>query len=104
MKERDDASQQERWSFQLFVAGGQPRSEAAQRNLKHLCEKSLPGRYEIEVIDLVKDPDRGREADIAALPTLIRTLPPPMRRVVGDLSATEDVLVALEYATGKGIK
>ena len=90
----------ERWDFLLYVAGGRPRSLAAHSNLKRLCEEHLAGRYSITVIDLRKHPERAREADIAALPTLVRKLPAPLRRVIGDLSATEDVLVALGYVPG----
>jgi len=90
----------QKWDFQLYVAGGKPRSLAAYKNLKRVCEEYLAGRYEITVIDLLKHPERAREADIAALPTLVRNLPPPMRRIIGDLSRTPELLHTLGYTPG----
>jgi circadian clock protein KaiB len=91
----------ETWDFVLYVAGGRPRSLAAHGNLKALCEQYFTGRYKITVVDLRKHPERAREANIAALPTLIRKLPEPMKRIIGDLSATREVLVALGYTEGE---
>jgi len=90
----------EKWDFVLYVAGGRPRSLAAHENLKALCDQHFPGRYTITVVDLRKHPERAKEANIAALPTLIRKLPEPMRRIIGDLSATREVLVALGCKEG----
>jgi circadian clock protein KaiB len=86
------------WDFSLYVAGRKPRSMAAYDNLRRICEEHLPGRYTITVIDVQKHPARAREADIAALPTVIRKLPLPLRHVVGDLSRTDDVLLSLGYS------
>jgi circadian clock protein KaiB len=86
---------QEKWYLRLYVAEASPKSAHAIVNLKNLCEEHLPGRYEIEIIDLVADPSRARSDDILAIPTLVRRLPGPMRKVIGDLSNTERVLVGL---------
>jgi circadian clock protein KaiB len=84
------------WEFRLYVAGQTPKSLRAVENLTRLCEEHLPGRYRIEVVDLHKDPKRAKEDQIVALPTLVRKLPDPLRRVIGDLSNLEKTLVALE--------
>ena len=81
--------------LRLYVAGQSPKSLQALANLKALCEEHLAGRYEIEVIDLVEHPALARSDDILALPTLVRRLPDPLRKVIGDLSDTERVLVGL---------
>lgn len=83
------------WHLRLYVAGESARSLRAYANLKALCEEHLSGRYEIEIVDLVSDPALAVTDDIVALPTLIRRLPAPLRRVIGDLSDTEKVLVSL---------
>jgi circadian clock protein KaiB len=83
------------WCLRLYVAGQAPKSLRAFANLKMLCEEHLPGRYEIEVIDLVDDPALARSDDIVAIPTLVRRLPLPLRKIIGDLSNTERVLVGL---------
>jgi circadian clock protein KaiB len=84
------------WTLRLYVAGQTPRSLTAFHNLKKLCEEHLAGRYEIEVIDLLKQPALGAKDQIVALPTLIRKLPEPVRRVLGDLSNTERVRMGIE--------
>jgi circadian clock protein KaiB len=84
------------WTLRLYVAGQTPRSLAAVRNLKRFCEEYLPKRYSIEVIDLVENPTLARGDQILALPTLVRKLPVPMRKIIGDLSNTERVLVGLD--------
>jgi circadian clock protein KaiB len=84
------------WILRLYVAGQSPRSLRAFANLKNLCEEHLAGHYEIEVIDLVEDPARARSDDILAIPTLIRRLPGPLRKIIGDLSNTEGVMLSLE--------
>jgi circadian clock protein KaiB len=84
------------YNLRLYVAGQTPRSVAAIANLNKLCEKHLPGRYTIEVIDLMKDPALAQRDQIIAIPTLIRELPEPLRRIIGDLSNTERVLVGLD--------
>jgi circadian clock protein KaiB len=83
------------WQLRLYVADGSPKSLRALTNLKTLCEEHLAGRYEIEVIDLVAQPSLARSDDILAIPTLVRRLPGPLRKIIGDLSNTERVLVGL---------
>jgi circadian clock protein KaiB len=84
------------YSLRLYVAGQTPKSIAAISNLKKICEQHLPGRYEIEIIDLMKDPALAKRHQIVAIPTLIRQLPEPLKRIIGDLSNTEKVLVGLD--------
>lgn len=84
------------YNLRLYVAGQTPKSMAAIANLKKICERHLPGRYEIEVIDLIKDPALARRHQIVAIPTLIRQLPEPLKRIIGDLSNVEKVLVGLD--------
>lgn len=86
----------ERWLLRLYIAGGSPRSQAALANLKRVCDDYLPGRYELEVIDLVAHPERARADQIVAIPTLVRRLPPPITKIIGDLSMKERVIVALD--------
>lgn len=90
------ATPPEAWELRLYVAGQTPRSLAAIVNLKRFCEEHLAGRYEIEVIDLVANPHLARDHQILAVPTLVRKLPPPVRKIIGDLSSTERVLVGLD--------
>lgn len=90
----------ETWHMRLYVAGQSPRSLSAFANLTSLCERYLPGKYEIEVIDLLEDPARAQTDDIVALPTLVRRLPAPLRKVIGDLSNVDRVLVGLRLQTG----
>jgi len=80
----------------LYVAGQTSRSKAAIENLKRICDEHLSGIYEIEVIDLVKNPGLAREHQILAIPTLVRRLPEPMKKIIGDLSNVERVLVGLD--------
>jgi len=80
----------------LYIAGETPRSIAALANLKKLCEENLVGRYEIEVVDLVDHPHLARQDQILAIPTLVRKLPTPIRKIIGDLSNVERVLLGLE--------
>jgi circadian clock protein KaiB len=88
------------WTLRLYVAGQSPKSLRAFANLKELCEEHLAGRYDIEVIDLIADPSRARSDDILAIPTLVRSLPLPLRKVIGDLSNIEGVLVGLRLQRG----
>ena len=85
-----------KWELRLYVADWEPRSAESWTNLTELCEQHLPGLYNIEVIDLVKDPARSREDQILALPTVVRRWPPPEKRVIGRLTDREKVLTALE--------
>jgi circadian clock protein KaiB len=84
------------WDLRLYVAGQSPKSLVAFTNLKRLCEEHLAGQYRIEIIDLLKDPQLARDEQIFALPTLVRKLPQPIRKIIGDLSNTERVLVGLD--------
>jgi circadian clock protein KaiB len=86
----------ERWYLRLYVAGQTARSLTAFSNLKQLCEQHLVGRYEIEVIDLSRAPHLAQNDQIIALPTLVRKLPMPIRRIIGDLSDVERVMVGME--------
>ena len=90
--------EQDGYNLRLYVAGQTPKSVAAIANLKRLCETHLPGRYTIEVIDLMKDPALAQRDQIVAIPTLIRHLPEPLKRIIGDLSNAEKVLVGLDIA------
>jgi circadian clock protein KaiB len=87
---------QEIWELRLYVAGQTPKCLAAFANLKRICEEHLKGCYKIEVIDLLKNPALAKGDQIIALPTLVRKLPEPMRKIIGDLSNTERVLVGLD--------
>jgi len=89
----------ESWELRLYVAGQTPRSLQAFANLKKICEEHLKGQYTIEVVDLVDNPQLARGDQILAIPTLVRKLPPPMRKIIGDLSDTERVLVGLDLRT-----
>jgi circadian clock protein KaiB len=84
------------WYLRLYVAGQSPRSLHALANLKRLCDEHLAGHYEIEIIDLVERPSLARGDDILAIPTLVRRLPAPLRRIIGDLSDTQRVLAGLQ--------
>jgi circadian clock protein KaiB len=84
------------WELRLYIAGNSPKSAAAFANLKKLCKEHLPGRYKIEVIDLLKHPQLSAGDQIVAIPTLVRKLPTPLRKIVGDLSNTERTLVGLQ--------
>jgi circadian clock protein KaiB len=82
--------------LKLYVAGQSPKSVNAIANIKKICEENLQGRYELDVIDLYQQPQLAQGEQIIALPTLIRKLPPPLRRIIGDLSNTDRVLVGLD--------
>jgi circadian clock protein KaiB len=84
------------WHLRLYVAGHTPKSVVAFSNLKRLCEELLPGQYEIELIDLLKDPQLARSDQVLAIPTLVRRLPHPVRKIIGDLSNRERVLAGLD--------
>lgn len=100
------------WDLRLYVAGPTPKSVAAFRNLERLCEEHLAGRYRIAVIDLMKNPQLAQGDQILAVPTLVRKLPAPIRKIIGNLSNTERVLVGLDlrhreadlFGSGKGKK
>ena len=84
------------WQLRLYVAGQTPKSLMAFGNLKQICENHLKDRYRIEVIDLLEQPHLSKGDQILAIPTLVRKLPPPVRKIIGDLSDTERVLVGLD--------
>ena len=86
----------EKWELRLYTAGQTPKSLAAFNNLKRICEEHLPGQYDIEVIDLMANPRLAKDDQIVAIPTLVRKLPDPVRKIIGDLSDTERTLVGLQ--------
>jgi circadian clock protein KaiB len=86
----------ETWDLRLYTAGQTPKSLAAIKNLKRICEQHLPGRYHIEVIDLIANPRLAKDDQIVAIPTLVRKLPDPLRKIVGDLSDEARTLVGLQ--------
>jgi circadian clock protein KaiB len=90
------------WRLRLYVAGQTPKSITALANLKRLCEGHLAGRYRIEVVDLQSQPHLARRDDIVVIPTLVRKLPPPLRKIIGDLSNQERVLVGLDVLPHDG--
>ncbi len=91
-----DKASDQHWDLKLYVAGQTSRSVAAFANLQKICEEHLAGKYRIEVIDLLKNPQLARGDQILAIPTLVRQLPVPVRKIIGDLSNTERVLVGLD--------
>ncbi|HZD21096.1 MAG TPA: circadian clock KaiB family protein, partial [Burkholderiales bacterium] len=86
----------DRWDLRLYTAGQSPKSLAALSNLKRICDQHLAGRYTIEVIDLMKNPRLAKDDEIIAIPTLVRKLPQPLRKIIGDLSDEERALVGLQ--------
>jgi circadian clock protein KaiB len=93
---REDAAVPGKYNLRLYVAGQTPKSLAAIANLKRICEENLAGRYTIEVVDLLVTPQLAEGDQIVAVPTLVRRLPPPIKRIIGNLSDTERVLVGLD--------
>lgn len=91
-----------RWELRLYVAGRTARAAAALANLERICAEHLDGRYRIEVVDLRKDPRLARGDQVLAVPTLVRRLPLPVKRIIGDLSSTERVLVGLNLRPLEG--
>ncbi len=91
----------EKWELRLYTAGQTPKSLAAFRNLKKMCEEHLPGQYQIEVIDLLVNPRLAKDDQIIAIPTLVRKLPNPIRKIIGDLSDVERTLVGLQLRPQK---
>ena len=94
--ESESGTDKDVWQLRLYTAGQTPRSLTAMRNLKKVCEEHLPGRYEIEIVDLLATPRLAKDHQIVAIPTLVRKLPSPIRKIIGDLSDTEQTLVGLE--------
>jgi circadian clock protein KaiB len=91
----------DRWDLRLYTAGQSPKSLAALSNLKRICDQHLAGRYTIEVIDLMKNPRLAKDDEIIAIPTLVRKLPQPLRKIIGDLSDEERALVGLQLRPHK---
>ncbi|WP_031525455.1 circadian clock KaiB family protein [Dyadobacter crusticola] len=90
------------WELRLYIAGQTPRSVAALTNLKKYCEEHLKGKYTIEVVDLLQHPQLAEGDQILAIPTLVKKVPEPIRKIIGDLSNEEKVLVGLDIrSTGK---
>lgn len=89
------------WMLRLYVAGTTAKSIAAFNNLNRICDRYLAGHYRIEVVDLLQNPALARGDQIVAVPTLVRRLPPPLRRIIGDLSNEERVLVGLDLRPGE---
>ncbi len=85
----------QRYELRLYVAGQTPRSLQAINSIKRICEEHLAGRYKLEIVDIYQDPERSGEAGLLAAPTLIKSLPEPLRRLVGDMSDKNRVLIAL---------
>jgi len=94
--ESQDPDGTDTWNLRLYVAGQTPKSVAAFANLRRICEEHLAGKYNIEIIDLLENPTLARGDQILAVPTLVRKLPTPIRKIIGDLSNTERVLVGLD--------
>jgi len=99
--ETENEINSEKWELRLYTAGQTPKSLTAFANLKRLCEEHLKGRYTIEVIDLTRNPQLAAGDQIVAIPTLVRKLPEPLRRIVGDLRDTERTLVGLQLRPAK---
>src|SRR5579871_5817962 len=95
------AKEPKQWQLRLYVAGQTPKSVAAFENLKRICEEHLTGIFEIEVIDLIENPRLAKDDQIIAIPTLVRKLPQPIRKIIGDLSDTERTLVGLQLRSFK---
>jgi circadian clock protein KaiB len=95
-KDGAERTNAEFWDLRLYVAGQTPKSMTAFANLKRICEEHLAGKYRIEVVDLLKEPQLARGDQILALPTLVRKLPEPIKKIIGDLSNTERTLVGLD--------
>ncbi len=86
----------EMWRLRLYVAGRSPKCLTALENLRRFCEEHMPGQYELEVVDLLENPRLAKDDQIVAIPTLVRKLPEPLRRIIGDLSNTERMIVGLD--------
>ena len=95
------ARTQKEWELKIYVAGETDKSRAAIENLRRICEEHMKGKYHIEVIDLMKHPQLAAEDQIFAVPTVIRKLPEPIKKLIGDLSVTEKVMVGLDIKPKK---
>ena len=99
--QRAQTAKPKQWQLRLYVAGQTPKSVTAFGNLKRICEEFLAGEFEIEVIDLIENPRLAQDDQIVAIPTLVRKLPQPIRKIIGDLSDTERTLVGLQLRSFK---
>jgi circadian clock protein KaiB len=90
----------EQWQLRLYVAGQSPKSLRAFANLMRICEEHLDSRYDVEIVDLLENPQLAAGDEIVAIPTLVRRLPAPMRKIIGDLSDSDRVLVGLQLRPG----
>lgn len=95
-RHQDQDKENHRYIFTLYVAGMNPHSLAALDNVRKICDECLEGNYELKVVDLVKSPEKAKEANVIAAPFLIKELPLPVRKVIGDLSNTAKVKISLE--------
>ena len=98
---RRTRSQRKTWNLRLYIAGDTSRSIAALTNLQRICDEHLAGQYHVEVVDLLKSPQLAAGDQIIAVPTLVRRLPAPLKKIIGDLSNSEQVLVGLDLRPGK---
>ena len=96
------ASEGETWDLRLYVTGLSPKCQRATENLRRVCEEYLPGRYRIELVDLLENPRLAAADQILAVPTVVRRLPQPIRKIVGDLSDTERLLIGLQLRPREG--
>lgn len=99
--EKGGGKPQKEWELKIYVAGETEKSKIAIENLRKVCDEHLKGKYHIEVIDLLKNPQLAAEEQIFAVPTVVRKLPEPLKKLIGDLSATEKVLVGLDIRPKK---
>ena len=101
LESRLEKQSKEKFVLRLYIAGTTPRSSRAVANIKQICEQNLNGRYDLEVIDIYQNPALAKGEQIVAAPTLVKKLPLPLRRFIGDLSDTERVIVGMEIASGE---
>jgi circadian clock protein KaiB len=94
---REPGKPRAEWVLRLYIAGQTLKTEAALANLKHICETHLQGQYEIEVVDLLVNPTLAKGDQIVAVPSLVRQLPPPVKKIIGDLANEERVLIGLDF-------
>ena len=102
-KRRANGTARGKWKLRLYIAGETSRSIAAVKNLQELCREYLPANYCVEVIDLLRNPQLAAGDQILAVPTLVRRLPSPLKKIIGDLSNVDRVLVGLDLRSGKNI-
>ena len=93
---KESPQTEENWMMRLYVAGQSARSTAAIANLRRICDRYMPGRCTVEIVDLMRNPELAKLDQIIAIPTLVRKVPAPVRRIIGDLSATEKILLSFE--------